>query len=167
MKQKRWILRMILAISLIPVIIVFSVLVFAPSNIWREERKVSVRDIYPFLKDGEMFSLADVYPFDWDEVVIGNVPGEAGDFYAELREFDSSFYIWDDIHFLFIFYRDGKVVEYFHYSLGRRDGTPIFGERHHVDLNWTKRISRENALFLCDGFQTNGKVYLCTLVPGT
>ena len=129
----------------------------------RSERLISIEDVYPFLEEGEVFSLSDAFPFDWDEVQIANAPGGIGDFYTEIKEFDSSFRTWHDIHFLVIFYREGKVIEYFQYRLGKNNISPIFGENHQFELGWHKRIPREEALFFCDGFQGVKGIYVCSL----
>jgi hypothetical protein len=130
---------------------------------YRSDRAISISEVRPFLKEGEVVSLADVFPFEWDEVEIANAPGGIGDFYADLLEYDPSFVAWHDIHFLVIFYRDGKVIEYFQYLLGTDDITPVFGEKPQLELGWHKRILRENACFVCVGFQGEDGVFVCTL----
>ena len=164
MKQKRWLVVVIFAVSLLLCIgICFTVKILAPS-VSQTERKVSIQDVYPFLKEGEIFSLSDAFPFDWDEVLIANAPGGNRYFYTDLQEFDASFSPWHDIHFLVVFYLDGKIVEYFQYLLGTLEISPVFSENHQLELNWEKRILRENARFVSDGFQNNDGVYVCTLV---
>lgn len=134
----------------------------------RPEREISISAVYPFLQEGENFSLTDAFPFEWDEVEIANAPGGMGDFYTDLREFDPSFKAWHDMHFLVIFYRDGKVIEYFQYlNVGGNVIFPVFGESHRVELGWHKRIPREKALFFCDGLQDENQDFICTLVPDT
>ena len=85
----------------------------------------------------------------------------------DLLEFDPSFVTWHDIHFLVIFYRHGKVVEYFQYLLGTGDTLPVFGENHRLELGWHKRIPRKKAIFFCDGFQGEDGIFICTLVPSS
>ena len=164
MKQKHRVVSTILVISLLLCFGIYLAVKVSAPFIARTDGKVSIEDVYLFLKDGEIFSFADAYPFDWEEVLIANATGGIGDFYQEVHKFDPSFSTWHDVHFLVVFYHDGKVVEYFQYTLGTMEISPVFGEKHQLELNWTKRVQREKALFFCDGFQNNDGVYICTLV---
>jgi len=152
---------------LIALVCVFAVACFLleAAKPGEEERALSVQELDRFLEEGKVLSLAAVFPFEWDEALIANVPEESEGFLAELLEHDPAFAPLHDVYFLVIFYLEGKVADYFQYARAGDDIVPVFVENRQLDYGWHKRIPREKALFYCDGVQDGAGEFFCVLIP--
>lgn len=146
--------------------------VFAAACVWLElakpveqESALSVKALDRFLEEGKVLSLAAVFPFEWDEVLIANAPERAEGFFADLREYDPAFVPLNGVYFLVIFYFEGKVADYFQYTKVADDVVPFFVENRQLEYGWVKQIPRDKALFYGDGIRGEAGVFLCTLIP--
>lgn len=125
---------------------------------------ILARAALPFLKDGQIFRLADAYPEPWDaaQVVHG---GEALTDWAwrTLRAFDSHLAQVDEDTQLLVLWREGNIARMvrFERSAG---GMPWFAP---LDAGGGEIVSREDAVFRATLMEDRGvRYYLCVREAG-
>lgn len=110
-----------------------------------------VKLIFPYLGDGKIISLKEIYPYEWDYVEIISSPLVVPDFDINaLLKFDPHFSLFSEVEQIIIFYNNKNIVGYTSFYPYRSDMPNFIMDTKSLSIGWKQTYQREDARFLCN-----------------